>query len=302
MLIRSQDPHTARRAEEILATADDLPDAPRARVDLEAGAEEYSRSVTAAVDDIRAGRLQKAVLSRKVPVEEEIDFPATFVAGRRANTPARSFLLDMDGLKVVGFSPEIVVGVRAGGEVVSQPLAGTRRLTGDPDTDRRLREELWSDPKELHEHAISVKVAVDELAGPCKPDTVVVRDYMVIKRRGSVQHLASEVAGRLPEGGTAWDAFAAVFPAVTASGVPKYASYELIRRHEPPRGPYAGTVLVAGSDGSLDAALVLRSAYHANGRTWLRAGAGVVEHSRAERELEETREKLGTIAAHLVRA
>ncbi|MGW1893512.1 salicylate synthase [Streptomyces sp. NPDC002004] len=271
------------------------------QVGLEAGADDYRRGVASLVDEIRAGRLQKAILSREIPVETEIDFPASYRRGRRENTPARSFLLDMGGLRCFGFSPETVVEVLADRRVASQPLAGTRALTDDPDLNRKLREDLLSDPKELHEHAISVKLAVDELAGPCKPDSVVVEEYMSVKERGSVQHLASRVVGRMPEGTSPWDAFAAVFPAVTASGVPKHAAYEVIRRHEQSRrGPYAGTVLKVAEDGTMDAALVLRSVYAQGGRTWLRAGAGIVEHSRPDRELEETREKLRTVATSLL--
>ncbi|MGW7469037.1 salicylate synthase [Streptomyces xantholiticus] len=270
-------------------------------VDIEAGADDYRASVGTVVERIHAGELQKAVISRVVPVESEIDFPASYAAGRRTNTPARSFLLDMGGMQSLGFSPETVVEVGADRRVASQPLAGTRALTGDADVDRKLGESLLSDPKELHEHAISVKVAVDELAGPCKPETVVVDEYMVIKERGSVQHLASKVVGRMPEDASPWDAFAAVFPAVTASGVPKHAAYESISAcEERERGPYAGTVMTVAQDGSMDAALALRSAFRRNGETWLQAGAGIVERSLPEREVEETREKLRCVADCLV--
>lgn len=305
-VVRSLDSATLTIVENAIAgmTAPPADRAPAARpvhVGLEAGAAAYSEGVESLVQDIRAGRLQKAVLSRVVPVDGAIDFPASYRKGRAQNTPARSFLLDMGGLSCFGFSPETVVEVSADRRVATQPLAGTRALTGDPDTDGKLREDLLSDPKELHEHAISVKVAVDELAGPCKPETVVVEEYMSVKQRGSVQHLASKVVGRMPEGASPWEAFAAAFPAVTASGVPKHASYEAIRRYEPQgRGPYAGTVMRITEDGTMDAALVLRSAYARDGRTWLRAGAGVVEQSRPERELEETREKLRSVALCLV--
>ncbi|CAM5420773.1 Putative salicylate synthase OS=Streptomyces glaucescens OX=1907 GN=SGLAU_04415 PE=4 SV=1 [Streptomyces glaucescens] len=271
------------------------------RVDLEADAGDYLRHVASLVRDIRAGLLQKAVISRVVPVPEEIDFPASFAAGRRANSPTRSFLLSMGGLRAFGFSPETVVEVDPERRVASQPLAGTRALTGDSELNRKLREDLLADPKELHEHAISVKVAVDELAGPCEPETVAVTEFMTVKERGTVQHLASKVVGRMPEGAGPWQAFAAVFPAVTASGVPKPAAYEAISRYESQaRGPYAGAVMKVTQDGTMDAALVLRSAYARDGRTWLRAGAGVVEQSRAERELEETREKLMSVSRSLV--
>ncbi|MGW8380608.1 salicylate synthase [Streptomyces sp. ODS28] len=270
-------------------------------VDLEAGAEAYVRGVGSLVEEIRAGTLHKAILSRAIPVGTAVDFPASYRKGRVSNTPARSFLLDMGGLRSFGFSPETVVEVTADRRVASQPLAGSRARTGDPETDRKLREDLLSDPKELHEHAISVKLAVDELTGPCKPESVVVEEYMSVKERGSVQHLGSRVVGRMPEGASPWDAFAAVFPAVTASGIPKHAAYQAIRRHEPDRrGPYAGVVMKVAESGAMDAALVLRSVYEQDGRTWLRAGAGVVEHSVPERELEETREKLRSVAASLL--
>ena len=90
-------------------------------------------------------------------------------------------------------------------------------------------------------------------------------------------------------------------PVVTASGVPKEASYDAIRRHErAPRGLYSGAVMTVDHTGAMDAALVLRSAFRKDGRTWLRAGAGIVLQSTAEREFEETCEKLESVARHLV--
>ncbi|MFC4495211.1 salicylate synthase [Streptomyces ovatisporus] len=302
-VLRSMSSDALASVEAVMSRMDPEPRIPArtAHARLESGGPAYCEGVEAGVRDIRDGRFQKVVLSRVVPVEGEIDFAATYMAGRRANTPARSFLMSMAGMRALGFSPETVVEISAGGRVTSQPLAGTRALTGDPATDAQLREELLADPKELHEHAISVKVAVDELGGPCKPETVVVEEYMTVKCRGTVQHLASRVAGQLPEGGSPWDAFAAVFPAVTASGVPKRPSYEAIRGYESqPRGPYAGTVMTVGQDGSMDAALVLRSLFSRGGETWLRAGAGVVGNSRPARELEETVEKLSSVSRHLV--
>ncbi|MFD0375931.1 salicylate synthase [Streptomyces sp. NPDC127112] len=305
--LRSLTSSALTAAEEALAriAAGIAPTAPAAsqpvRVDLENGAETYRHSVASLIEEIRAGKLQKAILSREVPVTADVDFPASYRKGRLENTPARSFLLEMGGLSCFGFSPETVVEVSADRRVSSQPLAGTRALTGDADLDRKLREDLLSDPKELHEHAISVKVAVDELIGPCEPDSVVVEEYMSVKERGSVQHLASRVVGRMPEDASPWDGFAAVFPAVTASGVPKLPAYQAIQRHEQSRrGPYAGAVLKVSEDGSMDAALVLRSVYAQDGRTWLRAGAGIVGHSHPDRELEETREKLRCVATSLL--
>lgn len=262
----------------------------------------YRAAVAAAVVELGgAGPLEKVILSRRVPVPVAVDLVATYVAGRRANTPARSFLLDLGGIRATGFSPETVAEVTADGRVTTRPLAGTRARTGAATADARLRTDLLSDPKEIHEHAISVKLAMEEMTRVC--DDTVVSEYMAVLDRGTVQHLASRVNGRLRPGHGPWQAFAALFPAVTATGIPKSHAYPLIRGFEGgPRGLYAGAVLICDAHGALDAALVLRSVFQQDGRCWLQAGAGLVRHSRPEREHEETCEKLRSVAHHLVPA
>lgn len=264
----------------------------------------YPEMVARAVEEIRSGTdLQKVILSRPVPVPFPVDFVATYVHGRTHNTPARSFLLHLAGRRVAGFSPETVAEVSADGEVVTQPLAGTRARGFGGAEDERLRAELLADPKEISEHVLSVKLAEEEMATVCRPGSVSVRDLLSVRQRGSVQHLGSSVHGLLADDATAWDALRAVFPAVTASGIPKLPAYDCITRlEEGHRGIYSGAVLQVESDGALDAALVLRSVFEEDGRTWLRAGAGILAGSTPARELEETCEKLRSVAPYVVPA
>jgi salicylate synthase len=281
------------------AGADDH--APFTEVDDMVGYDNYRHTVAAAVRDIRSRRLQKVILSRTVPVSGAIDLTDTYLAGRKGNTPARSFLLDLGGLQATGFSPETVVEVDAGARVSTQPLAGTRALTGHDELDETLRAELLSDPKEIFEHAVSVHGAQEELRAICQDRSVAVEEFMTVRQRGSVQHLASRVSGHLSQSRNGWHALAALFPAVTASGLPKPEACDAIHRYESqPRDLYGGAVVMADVDGSLDAALVLRTVFRRDRQTWLRAGAGVVVQSDPDREFEETREKLRSISRFLV--
>lgn len=268
----------------------------------EQGAAEYRRQVARAIQMISEGALEKVILSRRITVEGEVDLVGTYLAGRRGNTPARSFLLRLGGIEATGFSPEIVLGVGADGRAATHALAGTRALDADDNAHNELlRANLLSDPKEVYEHAISVKVAVEDLSRACAPESIAVKDFMVVRERGSVQHISSRVTGLLTPGRTAWDAFGAVFPAVTASGVPKDAAYQCIRDVEDgPRRLYSGSVLTVGYDGTMDAALVLRGVYRENGTTWLQAGAGIVGQSDPDREFEETCEKFDSVVRFLV--
>ncbi|NJP65201.1 salicylate synthase [Streptomyces spiramenti] len=303
-VLRAPDEHALDRLEARLRAAEAAPLEPaddRLTVDLDQRAERYRDAVAETVREIRTGALAKAIISRPVTVHGQVDFPATYVAGRRSHQPARSFLLRHGGWEAAGFSPEIVARVDVDGLVTAQPLAGTRALTGEARADAARREELHRDPKEVYEHAVSVRLVQEELDAVCEPASVRTEDFMSVEERGSVQHLASRLRGTLAAGRNSWDALAALFPAVTASGIPKLAALPTIDRAEgEPRGLYSGAVVRLDADGTLDAALVLRTVLRRGGQTWLRAGAGVVEASDPDRELEETREKLRAVSGYLV--
>ncbi|MBQ1784513.1 MAG: salicylate synthase [Gammaproteobacteria bacterium] len=259
----------------------------------------YKANVQAAVDEINARKYQKVILSRRIPLPAGVDLLETYRMGRARNTPARSFLVQIGESRMAGFSPETVVEVSCDGRVSTNPLAGTRALGESREEEERLRTELLNDAKEVAEHAFSVKLACDEVAKVCRD--IDVSEFMQVLRRGSVQHLASRVNGRLRDGRTAWDAFEALFPAVTASGIPKLAGIEAINRFESTaRGWYSGCVLIVDWQGAMDAALILRSIYQHNGESWLQAGAGIVSQSRPVRELEETKEKLACVLDYVM--
>ena len=279
-----------------------LPAAPPASgIDVGADSTDYRARVVAVIGEIAAGRYHKVILSRSVDVPFVLDFPATYRLGRRHNTPARSFLLRLGGFRALGYSPEVVAAVHDDGAVVTEPLAGTRALGRGAARDRQARDELESDSKEIVEHAMSVRSSLREITEVAEPGSAAVIDFMTVRERGSVQHLGSTVTGRLDASKDRMDALEALFPAVTASGVPKAASVDaILRLDESPRELYSGAVVTFSADGGLDAALTLRTAYERDGRTWLRAGAGIIAASDPDREFEETCEKLATLAPHLV--
>jgi salicylate synthetase len=261
----------------------------------------YRDRVAKAVCEIADGSYHKVILSRCVEVPFAVDFPSTYRLGRRHNTPVRSFLLRLGGIRAVGYSPELVAAVSHDGEVVTEPLAGTRALGRGSARDRQARDELESNSKEIVEHAISVRSSLQEITEVAVPGTSVVTDFMTVRERGSVQHLGSTISARLDPSRDRMDALEALFPAVTASGIPKAAGVEaILRLDEGPRGLYSGAVVMISAGGGLDAALTLRAAYECDGKTWLRAGAGIIEESDPEREFEETCEKLSTLAPYLI--
>ena len=155
---------------------------------------------------------------------------------------------------------------------MTEPLAGTRALGRDAARDRQARDDLEASSKEIVEHAISVRTSLEEITEIAEPGTAAVTNFMTVRERGSVQHLGSTINARLNPSSDRMDALEALFPAVTASGIPKAAGIEaILRLDEAPRGLYSGAVVMVSAEGGLDAALTLRAAYERGGKTWLRA-------------------------------
>jgi salicylate synthetase len=303
--ISSSDPEHLAAVEDIVSRTVPIPASVPRPVDLtsQASRERYEAAVRAAVDAIHRGLLHKVILSRRWDLPYRIDLQRSYANGLAYNTPARSFLLELGGRRCAGFSPETVAEVDGSGRVSTQPLAGTRPLIGAPEVDDRLRAELMWDVKECYEHAISARLATEELTRVCRPGSVGVSELMTVRQRGSVQHLASTVTGQLRIGLDRWDALAALFPAVTASGIPKLDALRMISDVDGERDLYSGAVCMLDGDGGLDSALVLRCMFQDDaGPAWLRAGAGIVADSQPAMEYDETTYKLRSAAACLVAA
>src|SRR4029077_5004296 len=145
--------------------------------------------------------------------------------------------------------------------------ACSRALGGGAARDRQARDDLESNSKEIVEHAISVRSSLQEIAEIAEPGTAAVTDFMTVRERGSVQHLGSTISARLSPSSDRMDALEALFPAVTASGIPKAAGVEaILRLDEGPRGMCSGAIVTVSADGGLDAALTLRVAYECDGK------------------------------------
>jgi salicylate synthetase len=187
------------------------------------------------------------------------------------------------------------------GFVLTNPLAGTRPRGESLEEDTHLNDELFTDAKEVKEHALSIWLAQSEIASLCLPGTVQVLNFMEVKKYRCVQHLSSRVGGQLKPGNTLWDALKVLFPGITVSGIDKEQALEWIDRLEDePRGLYAGGIGWVDSRGMADLAIAIRSVYQYGDSIYLNAGAGIVAESVPENEYMESVNKMNTMLTNLV--
>ncbi len=266
-----------------------------------ADSKEYEERVGALIKGIQNGELHKAIISRYVKTKGQMDVLGTYALGAKSNNSARSYCLNVGDVSAVGFSPEILMETTADGFVVTNPLAGTRPRSSNSEEDSILKGELFTDAKEVKEHALSIWLAQNEISSVCLPETVQVFDFMQVKQYRTVQHLSSRVGGQLKPGKTLWDALKILFPGITVSGIDKHSALEWINRLEDePRGLYAGAIGWIDSSGTSDLAIALRSAYQYGDNVYLNAGAGIVAESVPQNEYIESVNKMNTMLTNLV--
>ena len=262
-----------------------------------AGESTYERAkFLADVERIReyivAGDCFQALLSRRIRVPHDFSSDALYRALRALNPSPYMYHLVLDGLELVGSSPELLVPL-ADNLVTVRPIAGTRPRGTTPAEDERLSAELLADEKERAEYVMLVDLGRNDVGRVARYGTVSVTELMRIEKYSHVLHIVSQVEGELREGVSGIDVFRATFPAGTMTGAPKVRAMEIIDELEPERrGPYAGAVgYIAAGARRMDLAITIRTCVIADGVASVQTGAGIVADSVPEREWEETENK-----------
>jgi anthranilate synthase component 1 len=252
---------------------------------------DYERGVERCREHIRRGDAFQIVLSQRAERRTGADAVALYRALRRVNPSPYLFLLELDGIALVGSSPETLVK-REGNRASVNPIAGSTS-PGSGDAER-----LLASDKDRAEHVMLVDLGRNDLSRVCRPGTVRVERFLEPERFSHVTHLVSEVVGELRDGVTPFDLLRACFPAGTVSGAPKVRAMQIVSELEGRRrGPYAGAVGYALPDGTLDTCIAIRTIVLHDGVARLQAGAGIVADSDPGAEHEECLRKLAALEA-----
>ncbi len=251
----------------------------------------YEQAVATAVQRINEGALDKVVLARDLLATTENPLDARALLGPLSRTYPSCWTFAVDGL--VGATPELLVR-RTGDHVVSRVLAGTTPRGSDAVVDAQHAADLLASDKDRVEHELAVR-SVSETLGPFCSDLVVPRSPEVM-RLANVQHLQTDITGRLANGESALDLAAALHPTAAVCGTPTGKARALIRELEGmDRGRYAGPVgwIDSRGDGAFGIALRCAQIEHDDEHSLrMYAGCGLVLGSVPTDELAESQTKL----------
>jgi anthranilate synthase component I len=253
--------------------------------------EKFEDAVETAKEYVTAGDIFQVVLSKRYNFQIKGSLIGFYRNLRKINPSPYMYFVKSGEHQIVGSSPEMLARIE-NRRVETFPIAGTRPHVKDPTENKRLTNELLTDPKERAEHVMLVDLGRNDIGKVSKFGSVHLPEFMQVHQYSHVQHIVSRVVGDLKDECNAYDALRAVFPAGTVSGAPKVRAMEIIEELEPTRrGPYAGAVGYFSYNGNADFAITIRTLVANGEKAYLQVGAGIVADSVPENEWFETEHK-----------
>lgn len=259
--------------------------------------EDYRGRLKAIQDAIARGELRQAILSIGLSKVTTVGAPAIFEQLRTTRASPHTFLVNLGGASLLGSSP--AMHLRKTGDLISvETDAGTRRVGATEIETRQIEAQLLASAKDLEEQRMLVEETAGDLASIAIRGRVETPVDLEVRRVGEVMHLYTVLEARLEPKVSPLAAVMACFPAAAVTGSPRAAAMAAIRRIElGARGFYGGVVGLLGFDGSVDTAIILRSAWVEGGRVTMRCGGGITASSDATEEFDECLNKARAMMA-----
>jgi anthranilate synthase component 1 len=254
---------------------------------------QFINFISLAKKHIKRGDVFQLVLSRRFSQAFKGDEFNVYRTLRSINPSPYLFYFDYGDFKIFGSSPEAQLVVNNKMAEI-HPIAGTFRRSGDDEQDTILAKKLANDAKESSEHIMLVDLARNDLSRSC--NEVKVKKFKEIQFFSHVIHLVSNVIGKLKPHHSTIELVANTFPAGTLSGAPKHRAMQLIEEIETTnRSFYGGAIGFMDFKGNFNHAIIIRSFLSKNHVLHYQAGAGIVDSSTEENELQEVYNKLSAL-------
>ncbi|MDK2772761.1 MAG: anthranilate synthase component I family protein [Flavobacterium sp.] len=254
---------------------------------------QFKENVTKAKQHCKRGDVFQLVLSKRFEQEFKGDEFNVYRALRNINPSPYLFYFDYGNYKIFGSSPEAQLVIQNNHAEI-HPIAGTFKRTGNDEQDAELAKKLTEDTKENSEHVMLVDLARNDLSTYC--NEVEVEKYKEVQYFSHVIHLVSKVVGNLKKSDDDLNLVSKTFPAGTLSGAPKVKAMQLIENIETTnRSFYGGAIGMMDFNGNYNHAIMIRSFLSKNHKLYFQAGAGIVESSSEENELQEVYNKINAL-------
>ena len=212
-------------------------------------------------------------------------------------------LMKNDDVWLMGSSPERFLN-KQGRRLISQPIKGTIRKTGDAELDKKAAMQLKNDQKERSENVMIVDLVRNDLTHYAKSGSVIVKELCEIYPFATVLHMISTIQAELENESKGIDALMRAFPMGSMTGAPKIRAMQLAEETETfRRGIYSGALGYFTPEGNFDFAVMIRSFTwnQTNGYLSFSTGSAITHKANAKAEYNECLLKAEALLQSLVR-
>ncbi|WGL99492.1 aminodeoxychorismate synthase component 1 [Arsenophonus sp. aPb] len=257
--------------------------------------QQYHHKISQIHQYLRNGDCYQINLAQRFKAKYQGNEWEAFLKLNQNNQAPFSAFIRLEQHCVLSVSPERFLWLHDD-SIQTRPIKGTLPRLTDTKEDQEQIKRLQSSIKDRAENVMIVDLLRNDIGKVAIPGTVSVPELFVVESFPAIHHLVSTIVAQLPAYYHATDLLRACFPGGSITGAPKIRSMEIIDELEPHRRhSYCGAIGYISFCGTMDTNISIRTLLTEKQYLYCWAGGGIVADSTAEKEYQETFDKLSRI-------
>ena len=257
---------------------------------------QYHRAIAQIKEYILSGDCYQVNFTQHLSAHYQGDLWQAYLSLRNVAPSPYSVYWQWADKAILSLSPERFIKSEVGDEqinVETKPIKGTV-LRGETDEqDQRNAEQLLNSSKDRAEHLMIVDLLRNDLGKNCRPGSISVPKLFNLESFPNVHHLVSTVTGVLDANSTLTELLRDSFPGGSITGAPKKRAMEIIDELEPiKRSVYCGSIGYISASNHMDTNIAIRTLVVDNNQIHCWGGGGIVADSQADKEFDESMNKI----------
>ncbi len=262
----------------------------KVKISLRITKDVYKEKVKQMLAYIQRGDIYEANFCQEFFAKDScIDPLQTYHHLNNISAPPFATFFKMNHLYLLSASPERYLR-KEGQKIISQPIKGTAKRSMNDLEDKKLIEELKSDPKERSENVMIVDLVRNDLSKTALKGSVTVEELCKVYSFDQVHQMISTVVSEVNEVISPVDIIKTTFPMGSMTGAPKISAMQIIEElEESKRGLYSGAVGYFTPEYDFDFNVVIRSILYNEYEKYISytVGGAITAKSDPDKEYEE---------------
>ena len=257
---------------------------------------QYNHAIAQIKEYILSGDCYQANFTQHLSAHYQGDLWQAYLTLRNVVPSPYSAYWQWADKAILSLSPErFIRGEVSDGQinVETKPIKGTVLRGETAEQDQHNAEQLLNSSKDRAENLMIVDLLRNDLGKNCLPGSISVPKLFNLESFPNVHHLVSTVTGVLDPDRTLTELLRDSFPGGSITGAPKKRAMEIIDELEPiRRSVYCGSIGYISASNHMDTNIAIRTLLADNNQIHCWGGGGIVTDSQADKEFDESMNKI----------